>query len=183
MGMEKVREEVLAKAKRQAAQIVAEANRESDAIMKSAEEKADENRKKALQEAERQMAEARTRETAAAELEAAKMMLDAKKKIIEEVFEEAKSRVAKTPAPERRRHIKTLIEKAKQQIDIDRVLCAEKDINSVEGYKSQPTAITGGIIIENKEGTVRVDCSYEALMEKAKEKALKDVANTLFKSQ
>ncbi len=183
MGMEKVREEVLAKAKRQAAQIIAEANRQSEDIMKSAEEKAEENRKKTLQEAEMQIGAARTRETAAAELEAAKMLLDAKKKLIEEVFEEAKSRLAKTPASERRRHIKKLIETAKQQIDIHKVLCAERDINSVEGYKSQPTGITGGVIIENKEGTVRVDYSYEALMEKAKEKALKDVANTLFKSQ
>lgn len=183
MGMEKVREEVLAKAKRQAAQIVAEANRESEAIMKSAEEKAEENKKRAMQESERRISEMNTRELAAAELEAAKMMLDAKKKLMEDAFEEAKSRLAKTPAQERRRHIKTLIEKAKQQTDIHKVLCAERDINSVEGYKSQPTIITGGIIIENKDGTVRVDYSYEALMEKAKEKALKDVANTLFKSQ
>lgn len=183
MGMEKVREEVLAKAKKQAAQIIAEANRQSEDIMKAAEEKAEENKKRAMQETERQIAEMNTRELAAAELEAAKMMLNARKKLMEEAFEEAKSRLAKTPAPERRRHIKRLMEKAKQQIDVHKVLCAEKDINSVEGYKSQPAGITGGVIIENKDGTVRVDYSYEALMEKAKEKALKDVAKTLFKSQ
>ncbi len=183
MGIEKVREEVLAKAKRQAAQIVAEANREAEAIMKSAVDKAEENRKKAVQEAERQISEERTRETSAAELEAAKMMLDIKKKLIEDVFEEAQRSLAKTAAQERRSHIKRLIEKAKSQIDIHRVLCAEKDANSIEGYKSQPTGITGGIIAENKEGTVRVDYSYEAVMERAKEESLKDVAKTLFKSQ
>ena len=183
MGMEKVREEVIAKAKREAAKILGEAKKESDSIISEAQEKAEGSKKQAMQDAEREQQELRTMELASAELDVTKTLLDAKKRTIEEVFEEAKSRLARTPTAERRKHIKRLLDKAKGEIEVHRIFCSEKDINNAEGFKSQPANISGGIIAENKEGTIRLDYSYEAILEKTREEILKDVAKILYKTE
>lgn len=183
MGIEKVREEVLAKARRQAAQIIAEGKKEEEAITRAAEEKAEAMRKTSLPQAEKEMAEAKARELSAAELEASKMILDAKKRLIEEAFNAAMEQVARLTASQRKEHIRKLLERARAQIEIGKVLCNEKDIKSIDNLKALPARISGGIIADNKDGTIRIDCSYEALMEKAKEKVMKDVAKALFKEE
>ncbi len=180
MGIEKVKEEVLAKARKQSSAILAEAKKEADEIIRNAEKKAEERRKKTIDEAERELSEAKTRELSSAELEAMKMLLEAKKRIIENAFEEAIQTISKYPASTRKQHIKSLINKAKSQIEISKILCNEKDIKNIEGYMAFPTETSGGIIAENKDRTIRVDYSYDAILSKTREETLKDVAKILF---
>ena len=181
MGLEKVREEVLARAKRQAAAIISDAKREEDESLKLATEKADEKKKQILVAAEREVAEMKTRELAASELEVSKMSLDARKKIIDEAYELAAEQIAKSSAAQRKEHIRKLLEKAKNEFEIAKVYVNEKDLKHIDGYKTQITNILGGIIAENKDGTVRVDLSYNSLHDRTRERTMKDVAKILFK--
>ncbi len=181
MGIEKVREEVIAKAKKQAAAIIAEAQKEAQAIVASAEEKAKSKKRTAEAEIEKEISEMKTREISSAELEVNKMLLETKKKIIEEAFEEAKQRISKMPASSRKEHIRALISKAKNQIEISKIICNENDVKYAEGYKAQTANISGGIIAENRDGTIRIDYSYESILDKIRDESLKDVAKILFK--
>ncbi|MBI3034245.1 hypothetical protein HYY72_03725 [Candidatus Woesearchaeota archaeon] len=183
MGIEKVMEEVIAKAKKRSAQIIAEARKEADESISSAMKTAEEAKRSALQDAERELSEQKTREIASAELDVIKSLLNARKKIIDDVFQEAIDRISRIPPSRRKEHIDNIISMAKKELEIHRLLCNEKDIRHISGYRAQPCNIMGGIIAENKDGSIRIDYSYEAMLEKTKEVTLKDVAKTLFKNE
>ena len=183
MGLENVREEVISKARKQASAMVAEAKKEADAIVSAAEEKALARRKIILDETEKELADQKAREMASAELDVTKMLLEAKKRIIEAVFQDAMDSVSKTPPQKRKEHINAIVSRAKKEIEIHRLLCNEKDIKHISGFRVQPLDIAGGVIAENKDGTIRIDYSYEAQLEKIREGTLKDVAKILFKGE
>ncbi len=183
MGIEKVREEVIAKAKKDAAAIIAEGQKEALTIVNAAEEKAKIRKKASEAEVEKELMELKIREMSSAELEASKSLLETKKKLIEEAFEEAKQRISKTAPSARKEHIKALMSKAKKQTEIGKILCNESDVKHVEAYKAQITDISGGIIAENKDETIRIDYSYESILNKIRENSLKDVAKILFKTE
>ncbi|MBI2133319.1 hypothetical protein HYU11_01410 [Candidatus Woesearchaeota archaeon] len=182
MGIEKVRDEVIAKSKKQHAAIISEAEKEAKAIIESAEEKSREKKKKAEEETARELEELKIREMSSAELEVNKMLLETRKRIIEEAFESARQEISKMPQSTRKEHIKSLISKAKNQMEPGRVLCSEADIKHIEGLKTQAAPIIGGIIAENKDGTIRIDYSYESILDQVREKSLKDVAKILFRT-
>lgn len=183
MGIEKVKDEVIAKAKKSAAGIIAESQKEAERMINAAEEKAEIRKNTAALETEKELADMKIRELSSAELEAAKMLLNAKKNAIDKVFDEATQRISKMPPSSRKEHINAMVGKAKSQIEIGKLLCSERDIKNIDGYKIQPAGITGGIIAENRDGTVRIDYSYEAIIEKIRREMLKDVAKILFKSE
>ncbi|MBI3052310.1 hypothetical protein HYY74_07720 [Candidatus Woesearchaeota archaeon] len=180
MGFEKVREDVLARARKEAQGILSEAKKEEEQVIAVATQKADEIAKALLDDAELRLAEERSRDLAAAELEAAKALLDARKRLIEEVYFEAAAAIVKSPAARRSEHVKSLLRRAREQMDVQLVMCNERDVKSVTGVRCQPAGIAGGIIAENSDGTVRIDLSYGAMIEKVRELTLKDVAKILF---
>ncbi|MBI4439167.1 hypothetical protein HY640_04500 [Candidatus Woesearchaeota archaeon] len=181
MGIEEVKEEITAEARRQAAETIASARKEAERITKAASQQEEEKKKTAIKQLEEQLAMNNQKELAAAEIDSSKSILEAKKKAVEEAFNEAANRIAKSTPAQRKEHIKRLLEKANEQIQISKVCCSEKDLKHIDGVRAEPRNLTGGIIAENKEGTIRIDYSYDAILEKVKEEKLKDVAKTLFR--
>ena len=108
------------------------------------------------------------------------MFLEEKKKAIETVFEKVRENLVSLKAPKRKEHIKRLVEKAKKEIDVKYVYCNKTDKKPMGAIKTQEAEILGGIIAENKKKDVRVDYSYETLLEDIKEKYLQDLGNKLF---
>jgi vacuolar-type H+-ATPase subunit E/Vma4 len=92
----------------------------------------------------------------------------------------AREGLGSIPAETRKRHIHSLIEKAKKDIAVEYVLCNKKDAPFVSGYKIEEVMIAGGIIAENKERTMRVDLSYNTLFSLVVDEHLSDVHEVLF---
>jgi len=180
MGLEAVKDEILNSAKEHSNSLIAEARKEASRIMKDAEKKAEASREKSEAETKKMMDVIKRQELAAAELENKKMLLESKKQVIESVFAEARARLEKLDDKKREDYIKKLIEKIKNEIQAEHVYCSKKDAKFVKGFDANPIDIIGGLIAENKERTIRVDSSFDTMLESIKEKELQGINKLLF---
>ncbi|MBS3100631.1 hypothetical protein J4204_00690 [Candidatus Woesearchaeota archaeon] len=180
MGLEAVKEEVIRQAKEQETALIAEARKEANRIMREAEKKAEELREKNDAETKKIIDTIKRQELASAELENKKMLLEAKKETIENVFSEAKKRLEGMDDKKRELCIKNLIEKTRKEIEVMNIYCNKKDAKFLKGLNVQAIDIAGGLVAENKEKTVRVDYSFETLLDGIKENELQNISKILF---
>ncbi len=180
MGLEAVKDEIIANAKRQEEALLAEAKNEALGTMKEAEIKVAEFREKAEAEAKKLIETLKRQETASAEMENKKLTLEAKKDAVENVFEEARKSIEWLSDRKREEHISKLLEKAKNDIEVAKVYCNKKDAKLVKGFKAEPSDIIGGLIAENADGTVRVDYSFDTILQDIKENELQKISKLLF---
>lgn len=180
MGLEAVKEEIIRSAKQQESALIAEARKEANRIMKEAEAKAEEL--KARTEAETKKAGEAIKKQAltSAGMEGKKMVLEAKKQVIEAVFSEVQKRLALLDDKKREIYFKKLLEKASQELEAACVYCGKKDLKFAKGFIAESADISGGLIAENKEKTIRVDYSFESLLDIIKEKELQAINKLLF---
>ena len=90
MGLEAVKEEILSTAKEQANSLIAEARKEANRIMKEADKAIEAMKEKSEAETKKAVDIIKRQEVASADLDNKKKALEAKKQVIESVFEEAK---------------------------------------------------------------------------------------------
>ncbi len=180
MGLETVKEEILKNAKVEEEKLVAEARGEAKRIMKKAEKKVEEMRKESEEEIKKKINTIKQQELASAELENKKMLLEAKKGIIEGVFSEAQKRIESMDSRKTESYIKKLLEKIKDDIDAEYVYCSKKDIKLVKEFKAEAAEIIGGLMAENKDKTIKVDYSFDTMLQNIKENELQGVNKTLF---
>lgn len=180
MGLETVKDEIIRDAKAEQDSLIAEARREASEIAKKAEEKIKEMKDKANEELKRMIDVIKKQETTAAELESKKMLLEAKKQLIDAVFAEARKKVTSLDSARRESYIQKLLEKAKNDIEVAKVYCNEKDLKLVKDFETEANDISGGLIAENKDKTVRVDYSFDTTLQNIKENELQNISKLLF---
>ena len=180
MSLEAVKDEILNSAKSQANSMLAEARKEANRIATEAEKKIEEMKSKSESEAKRTMDTIKRQEMSSAELEGKKMLLEAKKQIVEAVFSDSRKKIESLPDKKREELIKKLLEKAKKDIEIAHIYCSSRDAKFIKEFDVQSADIIGGLIAENNERTVRVDYSFETLLQSIKENELQSISKLLF---
>ena len=180
MGLETVREEILDSAKLHAGSIISDAKKEAQKIAKEADRKVEELKKKIDEETGKRMETIKRQETASAELESKKALLEAKKQAIDNAFEEARKYLEHLDDRKKEVYMKKLLEKAKNDIEIGHYYFSEKDAKFLREYKAEALSILGGLIAENKEKTIRVDYSFDTILQGIKESAMQDINKILF---
>lgn len=180
MGLETVKEEILNSAMEQSSSIIADARKEASRLMKEAEKKVEEMKEKSETETKRTIEIIKRQELANAELENKKMLLEAKKEIIENVFSGAMEKLETLDDKKREAILKRLLEKAKGEIEIACIYCNIKDAKFLKGLNAEPIEITGGLIAENKENTIRIDYSFDTMLQAVKESELQNISKILF---
>ncbi|MBI2650135.1 hypothetical protein HYX04_02360 [Candidatus Woesearchaeota archaeon] len=180
MGLEAVKDEILGNAKEQSNSIIAEARKEANRISREAEKKAEEMKEKSEAETKVMLDTIKRQELANAELESKKMLLEAKKELIDNVFLEASKKLEALDEKKREVYIKKLLEKAKNDIEAAHVYCNKKDAKFLKDFKVESANIIGGLMAENKEKTIRVDYSFETLLQSIKENELQNISKILF---
>ena len=180
MGLEVVKEEIISSAKEQANSLLAEARKEANKIMKEAEKEVEVIKEKSEAETKKVIEIIKLQEISSAELENKKKILEAKKQVIEGVFSEAKNRVEKLDEKRREYYIKKLIEKVKSELEAAHMYCNKKDIKFLKGFEAEHINIAGGLIAENKEKSIRVDYSFDTMLENIKDMELQNINKILF---
>ena len=183
MGLEIVKEEILSSAKSQATALIAEARKEANKIMKEAEKKIEEMKEKSEAETKRILDTIKRQELTSAELENKKILLESKKQVIEGIFSEAKKRLEKLDDKKREEYTKKLFEKIRLDIEPQYIYCSKKDAKFLKGLNVEPIDIiniSGGLIAENKEKTIRVDYSFDTMLQSIKEGELENINKILF---
>lgn len=181
MGLEQVKESILADARAQAEQELAKAREEAKAIRARAEAKAQDVRASRQAEQQAAVAALKRRELALAELEAKKLRLRAQKDVLARARSAALDKLSKLPAQQNEQYLAALVKRA--DIQDARVYARPEDKAVIErlGVKyAGPLHGAGGVIIESADGATREDERYEVLLEDAWREALGPVAETLF---
>lgn len=193
MGLEKVKQEIIEKAKKDAAAIIDAAQAEAKAIMKAAEKQMQNYGRLVDEDAGRSVEQMKKRELASAELEMQKQALAAKNELIENIFLQTKIKLGQLSDKRREAHVKALLDRAKKEMNVASVQCNSRDARFLEGSPGNGSggrlkvikndSISGGIVAESPDRKLKIDYSYEAVLEQAKSKVLSDVAKLLFGKQ
>ncbi|MGZ4903271.1 MAG: V-type ATP synthase subunit E family protein [Halobacteriota archaeon] len=181
MGLEVVVQDVLAKGESEAQQIKREGQEEADAITAQADRDAQvllaEMRDQTIDQIERR----KKREEASAHLEVKRLVLNAKKQLLDELYVEAIKSLARLPESEREDIIKNLL---KSPEGFTRVYSNAQD----EPLVRKNTALqyggniscTGGVLLENEDGTIDRDLTFDAMLDDVREGSIKKIAAILF---
>ena len=180
MGLETVREEILNSAKEKSNSMIAEARREANRITREAEKKSEEMKEKNESDTKKILDTIKRQELASAELENKKMILDAKKQIIESVFIESRKKLETLDDKKKEAYMKKLLDKTKNEIEVEYVYCSKKDSKFLKGFNIESAEVIGGLMAENKEKTVRVDYSFGTLLDSVKDSELQNINKVLF---
>ena len=180
MGIEKVKDEIIEKAKEQSSLAVSQAKKSAEAVLRDVESRLESQRARSSEEAKGMMIDIKRQEMARAELESKKIFLQAKKEIIDDVFGQAKKSVSGLKEKEIASVISSLLKKAGNDIDIGYIYCNPGDAKFFSQFKVEKAGISGGFIAENREMTVRVDYSFDTLFDSLRESNMEKIAAKLF---
>lgn len=181
MALDRVAEEIIESAIKEADGILAEAKRAAAEIIRSAEEQARAKEQEASEQAKK-LADALSRkEFASARLEVKRFQLDAKKAALEETYGRLVGRISSLGEKEKARICKSLLSKA--DFEPGAVYANARDIELVRKLTSahvKKADILGGLLAESREKTVRLDLSFDTALASLREDSLKEVSRRLF---
>ncbi len=180
MALNELKEEIINKANEEAEKIRKEAETKAEEIVAAAKKNAQGYLDKAKEETDKIIEVLQRREVASAALEAKKKMMAAKKNMIDSVFASVVEKLKKMPKKERKALIEKMLKSASKQIKLAVVYCNELDAGFVKGYKTVKQDMLGGIIGETSDGLLRVDYSFETLLDEIREKHLSEIVSELF---
>ncbi len=180
MGLEKVKERVLEEARQKAKKAIETANAEAREILKSSSKQIQQRESELMAQLQAEVDAINRREAATAKLESKKLELTLRKELVESVFSQAKETLSKLPEPERASYVRKLLKKANSELKAAVIYCNKKDAKSITGFKVVEADIAGGIIAESADGSLRVDYSYEALLEQLKDSLMPELDKLLF---
>lgn len=185
-------EQIRDKGKREADQIRQDTRAEVQSILKTAQEKAERIKLAVDQDVERQKSHIMNQEVSAANLVVKRQLLNTQKQLLDQVYSDALSSIARLPADFHREALQRLLLKVKSEIPDGIVHCSRRDSEtlnrllsgdpSLKGYvMGEPVETEGGIIVESKDGELQIDYGYRTFLNMVWETGLKDASEILFK--
>ena len=180
MGLEGVKQDLLEQASKEANTVLNKAKEESRKILDEAMNNVKELEKQFGEDIKKLRKNLEIKETASANLEAQRQLQVVKKEIIDEVFKKVKDKIAPPSDKDRQQYMQTLYERAAKEISIGTIYCNSKDQQLIDFDNSEHEDCIGGLIAVDKTGTVKIDYTYETLLEELYDKYLSDASQILF---
>ena len=182
MGLEAIIEEIKAKGRAEADTISGETSQEVSKIIADAQASAAKINAVKQEAVRKEIDRMRQQELSSANLEIKKLMLNARKDILDEVYESAKDSISKLPAEKNKMILKSIIEK--NESGNSKIFSKGKDKATVKKITKLEFAgeidCIGGVVIENKDGTEVLDFRYDMILKNVNEQSLKQVSDILF---
>jgi V/A-type H+-transporting ATPase subunit E len=190
MSLETVAEDIRDEARERAREIRAEAEERADDIVAEAESDADDIVAEAEREAEREITQEREQKLSSAKLEAKQDRLEARRDALADVREAAEDRISSLSGDEREALTRELLDAASEEFDAESVqVYARADdaelvqgiIEEYDGYEyAGEYDCLGGVVVESTESRVRVNNTFDSVLETVWEDNLKDISARLF---
>jgi len=171
--------------------IRAETRADVEEILKNAQVRAAEIKVSVEEEAGRTASHTINQEVSAANLVVKRQVLNAQKKLLDQVYSASLAAVGDLPAEFHEKALTELLKRAAKEIKKGVVHANERDLPVVEeiisrlktlsGYTvGDPVDIPGGIIVESTDGELKIDYSYRTFLDEIWESGLKDASDILF---
>jgi V/A-type H+/Na+-transporting ATPase subunit E len=181
MGLEAVKNEIIEQARKKESTLIAEAKKDSEKIILNSQAKASKEREKIGFQTESALKNLERQDKASIILENKKSIMEAQRDITSKVIETVKAKINNLEESKREKFIKKLLSKAQNDIKIGTIYCNKKDIGFLKDLNTREYPISGGIIAETKDGTVRVDYSFDSLLQSIIDNEVQEINNILFK--
>ncbi len=179
MSAERLREEVLARARAKAEKIIEDAKRQAEEIIRKAQEEYRRRLEEARREAYHRVVSEENEKYIRRVMELNMEVLKEKNRMIKYIEEEAKRRLAELSPEDRLVSLKVLIQDAlntgmftgkfRVRVRKEDVELAKKALNELglEAEVAPDLDGLGGVIVENDDSTIAVDNTYETRLEQA----------------
>ena len=182
MALENVVEEILAQAESEGKEIISQGEAEVHAILDAARKQASEKVVVFNEETSRLAEDTERTEFSSLNIHFNRQALEIKKQALDKLFAQVMEKVSEISSSERSKMIEDMLEKAEKELgSIGVVWCNENDKDIVaRKYKVKMLDTAGGVIAENKDGSIRVNYTFEVMLNKLKEEALNEIAKKIF---
>ncbi len=190
MSLDTVVEDIREEARARAEDISEEGQQRADEIVSEAEREADEIVSEAEREAEREISQEREQKLSGAKLEAKQARLEARRELLEDVHDDIEAQIADIDGDEREQLTRSLLDAAIEAFDTDSVrvrgraddeelletIVADHDSFEV----GEPVDCLGGVVVEADGSRVRVNNTFDSVLEDVWEENLRDISARLF---
>jgi V/A-type H+-transporting ATPase subunit E len=182
MGLDVIVEEIKAKGKAEADRISSETYQEISNIISDAQSQAL-NIKTAKEGAvKKEIERLRQQELSSAHLEVKRAILNARKELLDEAYENARDAIHKLPNGKNQKILAAIIKK--NENNSAKIYSVKKDEAIIKKltkltYAGEVNGI-GGVIIENEDGTEYLDFRFDTILKNVSEQSLKQVSLILF---
>lgn len=194
MSMETVVQDIREEAQERAQAIRAEAEEEAETIVSEAEAEADSIREDRAQAAEREVEQEREQKLSSAKLEAKQERLSARRDVLEDVREQVEAEIAGLEGDTREELTRSLVDAAATEfpddadVDVfgraDDEALIERVLEDYDGYAyAGEYECLGGVVVESDASRVRVNNTFDSVLETVWEENLRDVSSRLFEGQ
>lgn len=181
MGIEKIKEELLEKAAESEKEIISEASRKVREISRIAAEKVKQAEDEAAKSIRSQIKSIENRENAMQNLTVKKMIFEAKKEIMDNVYSKAFEKITNMPKKEMGGIIKKIMDRAQNEIEIGTVYASKAGADLIDRkFKINVLGAENGVICETSDGKIRVDYTFAGIFSDLKEKNMQEVSKLLF---
>jgi V/A-type H+-transporting ATPase subunit E len=191
MSLETVVEDIRDEARARAKEIREEGEERAESIVSEAERDAEEILSEAEREVERQVEQEREQKLSSAQLESKQKRLEARREVLERVRNGVEDRIIDLSDDERESLTRTLLEVAAgefEDVETVRVHGREDDeellesiVADFEGFEvGEPVDCLGGVVVESDESRVRVNNTFDSVLEDVWEENLREFSARLF---
>lgn len=191
MSLDTVVEDVLEEARQRREEILDEAEADAEELIEAAEADAEETISTAEAEVEREIEQERERAISSANLEAKQKRLEARREVLADVRDGVESAVADISGEDRESLTRACIEAASQEFAeaasvsvyarADDEALVRDILEEYDGYEfAGSREVLGGVIVESQASRVRVDNTFDSILDEVWEDELKDVSTILF---
>jgi len=181
MGLEIVLNDITEGAKADIRRIDEEAESVSNLILSEARQASKEALGSRLAEIEEKLEQQRQQVLSSANLEVKRIVLNKRKALLDQVYDQALEQISELPADKNEKYLKVLIEANEK--DGHRIYSNKKSEKIVKKLSSLEYGgnidCIGGIVIENKEGTIRLDYTFDLILKSTYDKSLKAISDIL----
>ena len=193
MSLETVVEDIRDEARARAEEIQADGEERADGIIAEAEADAAEIREEREAEVEREIAQEREQRLSSAKLEAKQARLGARRDVLEDVRDDVEAAIADLESDRREELTRELLAAAAEEFGDNelRVYGRAGDQSLIEDILTEYNDATfagereclGGVVVESEASRVRVNNTFDSVLESVWEENLKAISDRLFDDQ
>ncbi|QSG04822.1 V-type ATP synthase subunit E [Halapricum desulfuricans] len=194
MSLESVTEDIKEQARERAEEIRAGAEQRAEEIVEEAEQEAEEIRRRREREVERQIEQEREQRLSSGNLEAKQKQLASRRQVLEDVREQVESELVDLDDETREQLTQELIEAAVTEFEgVEAVeVYGRGDDESllrsiVDGYDGIEYGgeidCLGGVVVESDASRVRIDNTFDSILEDVWQESLREISDELFEEQ
>ena len=191
MSLDTVVEDIKEEAHARAENIRDDGESRAEEIVSAAEADADEILEQAEREVEREIEQLREQRLSSAKLEAKQKRLEARRDVLGDVSEQVEAELAALEGETREELTRTLLEATSEEFDdgddvrvygrSDDQKLLESILEDYDGYEyAGEYDCLGGVVVESDQSRVRVNNTFDSVLEDVWEENLREISNRLF---